>query len=746
MDTRWQVGRRNERRHQIIIQSPRRIAAMVGMLFGISVANAAPLLDIVRGMPEGGWAQVNINKFSDVWAPAKDQISGYNPSAVINAWSGFAWDNRRGDIILYGGGHANHPGNEVYRWHGSNQMWERASLPTTVVPVPTVANLFVTIDGPDNSPSSAHTYKNNTYLELADRFLTFGGATYNTGGGYVKLRANGSWTETGPYLWDPNKADGSKLGGTSGSGADVSVPGGQMWQNRDTSVNGIGPYKPTVNTVGTAVYARENGKDVIYYSASASNSQMHLYRYTINDVANPTTDTWERRGLNYYGAFQDQGSAAYDPSRKIFVRTGSDTLPFGYWDLNLPNDSFDVVFQPTVLSGTYDFAQSRNCGMEFDTLRSAYIIWCGGAQVWSMKAPAGAISPAGWTIAPIPSAGSVAPGPIDTAGGVLGKWRYAKDLDAYVALKNKFDGEVWVYKPRAWVDPGSGNPPPPPPSNEIIVDNAPENIQDSAGGRTFTGSWCLSSGANPYGNDSLYSCGNGGETYRFTPNVAAAGSYDVYVRWTTHANRSTAVPITVVSSSGTVGKTYNEQTSGGVWILHGRYNFAAGKVGYIEVNSNNGQANADAVRLVPAASPPPPPPTAEIILDNASEGIQDAAGGRTFSGTWCTSSGTTPYGGSSIYSCGDNADSYRWTPTIATPGNYDVYVWWTTHANRSTSVPISVTHTAGTTTKNYNEQVGGGQWVLHGRYNFAAGQAGFVTTSDANGQSAADAVRFVPVQ
>ncbi len=135
----------------------------------------------------------------------------------------------------------------------------------------------------------------------------------------------------------------------------------------------------------------------------------------------------------------------------------------------------------------------------------------------------------------------------------------------------------------------------------------------------------------------------------------------------------------------------------------------------------------------------------EILLDNAALGVQDSAGGRTFVGIWCQSTATNSYAGTSLYSCGGIADSYRWTPQIKVAGSYDVYVWWSTHANRSTSVPISVTSSAGSVTKTFNEQTGGGQWVLFGRYNFAAGSSGFVETKASNGQASADAVRFVPV-
>ncbi len=132
-------------------------------------------------------------------------------------------------------------------------------------------------------------------------------------------------------------------------------------------------------------------------------------------------------------------------------------------------------------------------------------------------------------------------------------------------------------------------------------------------------------------------------------------------------------------------------------------------------------------------------PGSEIIIDNG-------ATGTTFTGNWCASAGTSPFGAGSLYSCGAfTRDTYRWRPTIPTTRAYDVYVWWTTGANRATNVPFAVVHAGGTTTRTFNERTGGGQWVLHGRYTFNAGTTGYVETSDVNGQACADAVRFVPV-
>ena len=135
----------------------------------------------------------------------------------------------------------------------------------------------------------------------------------------------------------------------------------------------------------------------------------------------------------------------------------------------------------------------------------------------------------------------------------------------------------------------------------------------------------------------------------------------------------------------------------------------------------------------------------EIILDNAVLGVQDIAGGRSFTGTWCLSTATNKFGAQSLYSCGASIDTYRWTPTITTAGNYDVYIWWSSHPNRSTNVPLTVMSLSGSVTKTYNQKLAGGQWVLHGRYHFSAGKSGYVQVSDSNGQGCADAVRLVKV-
>lgn len=121
-----------------------------------------PIPQAIQAAPQNSWIRLNNNLFSDAWAP--DGLTYYNTKAVIEVWSSFAWDSARGNLILWGGGHANYAGNEVYLWNSSSSLWGRGSLSSMAVADPNVAARFETVDGPMHSPISMHTYDGNIYL------------------------------------------------------------------------------------------------------------------------------------------------------------------------------------------------------------------------------------------------------------------------------------------------------------------------------------------------------------------------------------------------------------------------------------------------------------------------------------------------------------------------------------------------------------------------------------------------------
>lgn len=456
--------------------------------------NAEPdlsnLITILENMDDGNWEKVNLNLYSDTWAP-KDQRplkggkSNPRPNKIIRAWSGFAWDSKRGDLIIYGGGHANYSGNDVYRWRGTTQLWERASLPSEIMQ-DDLGN-WMAIDGVDAAPASAHTYDNNIYLPIVDRFLVFGGAAYNNGNNYKRQVDSNTDRSTGPYLFDPSKADANKVGGTTGSHVQREAPfpeviGGNMWENRDIYINIPGnPPIPKNYIHGATGYLQENGKDVVYVSAREGSSRLGLYKYVINDINDPTLDTIEKVGR--FSGINNQGPGAYDPVRKQFIKAGRHGL--GYWNLNTPGPlNNDVVFTPFELTGELDLSLMRDYGLDYNPLADNFAIWNGTGAVWILTPPP-TVSPDGWILAKQPVPTSITP-PIGSEGknGILGKWKFISNFGAFIALENIDEGNIWLYKPVGWQNPtleddtdGDGLP------DGYEIDNGldPNNPSDATG-------------------------------------------------------------------------------------------------------------------------------------------------------------------------------------------------------------------------------------------------------------------------
>ena len=91
----------------------------------------------IAAAPEGSWLKVNLNRYEDVWTPLQqrarvDGVPLGEPRKIITAWSSMTWDPNRHHLIIWGGGHANYAGNDVYRFDAADLRWHRASLPSAV--------------------------------------------------------------------------------------------------------------------------------------------------------------------------------------------------------------------------------------------------------------------------------------------------------------------------------------------------------------------------------------------------------------------------------------------------------------------------------------------------------------------------------------------------------------------------------------------------------------------------------------
>lgn len=131
----------------------------------------------IDSLKPGEWYQVPNSRMSDVDpCPARNcAYSGTSgQSDVIAGWCGGAFDTKRNQLIVYGGGHAGYAGNEVYAFNLDSLKWIRLTNPSSLTGLTGCGNLLTA----DSQPISRHTYAGMEYIESADMVLQAGGFTW----------------------------------------------------------------------------------------------------------------------------------------------------------------------------------------------------------------------------------------------------------------------------------------------------------------------------------------------------------------------------------------------------------------------------------------------------------------------------------------------------------------------------------------------------------------------------------------
>lgn len=422
-------------------------AAVFGALITSFVnahADLTRIQSLLDATPAGGWVNASVGAWNTAWPAIRPDG---NVGSIAYAWGSFAWDPVRDDLLIYGGGHANYAGNEIYVWDGGTGLWSRGTLPSRLD-----TNLFVVGNG---APQASHTYDNTLYLPLSDRYVTFGGAAWNSGSNYTSALGR-----EGPWLWNPALADPNRVGGQDFTGLDPAALGSNSWTSRRGSFVGTLPQS-FVESV--TAYRQEAGRDVVYISADVGASSFpRLYRYEFNLAG---TDVVQEVGVMGPGTSGFQGAAAIDSARGWFVRTVFDGGPgsgaLAVWDLSLnnasnpsANPSFPVQLQ--FADGTR-FVTGDRYGIAFDEVHDRFLLWNGRSDgdVYYVEpaADVNGLPDDIWTVTRVASATPSFPTNFGT--GVLGKFHYVDELGAFVALDDfsfeTQDAEVWFYKPAAEV-------------------------------------------------------------------------------------------------------------------------------------------------------------------------------------------------------------------------------------------------------------------------------------------------------
>lgn len=361
---------------------PTKLLAFLLLVFALMPAVWANPVD---DLAPGHWYKVPHSKLLQV-APKPPPPGDVGPKAVAIAWSGGAFDTKRHRMIVWGGGHADYSGNEVYAFDVDTLKWQRLTNPSRNVGGNIKTGLY-----PDGRPRSAHSYNSLQYLPNIDRLVVFGlTATYRTSGWSNKLFTFNF--DTKQWLHDR-----------------ASVPDGAVSYDAVTA------------------YDANSGK--VWMKGSGDRP---LYSY------DPIRDKWHgpfsRSQLSLYA------TAAIDPEKHVMVAVGGGAYhPKSQailWRLNDPSQRIDLSRKT---SGPKKIEGAKAPGFVFDPKIGMFVGWAGGGDVY-------VLNPNDWVwrrIAPSPGNRVVPPRPVPN--GTYGRFRYVPSKNALI-LVNRATQDVYFYK------------------------------------------------------------------------------------------------------------------------------------------------------------------------------------------------------------------------------------------------------------------------------------------------------------
>ncbi|MCC7385535.1 MAG: hypothetical protein IT384_27035 [Deltaproteobacteria bacterium] len=320
---------------------------------------------------------------------------------IINAWSGGAWDDVHRRMLVFGGGHGDYAGNELFGFDLATMTWSILSVASD----PALAN---TDPLPDGKPVSRHSYDGLQYLTHANVFWAHGGSRWQDGSG-----TNVTWT----YASETNR-----------------------WTN----------MMPTGNAVSFSGCCSESSAydPVSRLIIDRDNNFLRSYDVTRN--------VWTQLADLGYPPLWPRYAAAHEPTGAIDARRRNVWFVGGnlFMVYDLTNAAF--VSDAWVTTGGASFSNAADIGGHTEQLFTS-----GGGEVITSQGPGFAYDPtaddfvafvsgAPWildleTKAWTQGSAVMAPALTASSRGTYGRWRYVARVNAFI-LVNDVDQNVYFYK------------------------------------------------------------------------------------------------------------------------------------------------------------------------------------------------------------------------------------------------------------------------------------------------------------
>jgi len=274
-----------------------------------------------------GWCEIANTKLEAVCPrPSPGGVSGC--SSVIAAWSGAAADIDNNQLYIWGGGHDDYHGNEVYALDLVALRMKRLNEPSPASAILACDDAYT-----DGLPSSRHTYDALTFLPAEKALFAFGGSKAKCG-----FLANDTWTFSPANLaWTPRK-QGGPPSGSPGVMADF-----------DAASNRV----------------------LLHDSAAAFWS------------FDPATNAYQRLHDNISVDYHMTGRI--DPKRQVFVMMGGGQLRA----ISIaPGSSYDLMNWDSATTGCDVLRMAPSPGLAYDPAQDRLVGWAGGDDVYLFDADA----------------------------------------------------------------------------------------------------------------------------------------------------------------------------------------------------------------------------------------------------------------------------------------------------------------------------------------------------------------------
>ncbi|MBN1772264.1 MAG: hypothetical protein JXB32_13430 [Deltaproteobacteria bacterium] len=292
-------------------------AALVALAADAVPGAAADALD---DLEPGCWYEVPASRLRS--AAPEPEPPGYSGLAsVMSAWSGAAFDESRDRLLVWGGGHADYAGNELYAFDLHTLAWSRLWGPTPSAQIPDGDGFETYLDG---NPSSRHTYSGLVHVPAPhDALFAIGGSRWQNGYGTAATWrftfADSTWTRRADHL------PGSSFG--------------------DASV-----WDPVTG---------------------------HVFHRGLNvlDEYDPATDAYVERAREDGGWWEANLSAALDPDRRRMLIAGSGTMDLFHLDTG--------VYESIAPPGGEAVRDASAPGLAFEPSSGRFVAWVGGTDVYT---------------------------------------------------------------------------------------------------------------------------------------------------------------------------------------------------------------------------------------------------------------------------------------------------------------------------------------------------------------------------